>query len=296
MELIAFVSDFHFGRRTAGWNAKRAQSTLQRISSQISDLAVAYKANRIHILFLGDIMDGESVYPNQAYELELTGFEQVYEGAYLFSEHFVKPISAIAPVSLDGVPGNHAYLRFAYKKTNLDAFFYATLTQLLRESGVRFHSSFFQRGKNDALEVKVATCGQFKVLIGHGHFLKSVADIPIYGAQRRVLSWISAYEEVGVKFHLAAFANFHRFAFFAVAGGKFVLFNGCMLAHDEYSLTRYGHHGDRLWAALIVDGKKILSLHLLTDQTLGKDRLPRIAIPVTEKPDRNTRKQGLQSP
>jgi len=296
MELIVFVSDFHFGRKTAGWNTKRAQSTLHRIANQISALAAATKANRIHILFLGDIMDGECVYPNQAYELELTGFEQVYDGARLFAEHFIRPIAAVAQVHLDGVPGNHAYLRFAYKKTNLDAFFYATLVQLLREANVRFDSSFFQRGKNDALEIKVATCSQLKFLIGHGHFLRSVVDIPFTSAQRRVLSWLASYTQAGIQFQLAAFANFHRFAFFAISGGKYILFNGCMLAHDEYSLTRYGHHGDRLWAAVVVDGKKLLALHLLTDQTLEKDRLPKMAVPVTEKPDRNTRKQPLQLP
>jgi hypothetical protein len=33
-------------------------------------------------------MDGEAVYPEQAYELELLGFEQVYEGAHIFSKTF----------------------------------------------------------------------------------------------------------------------------------------------------------------------------------------------------------------
>jgi hypothetical protein len=291
MDLLLFASDFHYGRRTAGWNSRKAAACLQRITKQASKIAADIRANRIFVLFLGDIVDGESVYPEQAYDLELVGFEQVYEGAELFAEHFIRPLAAIAPVHLDGVPGNHSYLRFAHKKTNLDALFYATLVQFLKEGNVRFTSSFFQRGKNDALEVKMTVCNQVRVLIGHGHFIRTVAEIPFAGAQRRVLSWLSTYAANNMQFQVAAFGHFHRLAFFAVPGNKFVLFNGCMLAHDEFSLTRYGHHGDRVWAALVFEGKNLLSLHLLADQEIQKDSSLRMAAPVKEVSDLRTQKR-----
>lgn len=267
MDLIIFASDFHFGRKTSGWNFKRAQSTLATLSKQACQIASENSVGRIFVLFLGDIMDGESVYPEQNYELELLGFEQVYEGAHLFAGHFIAPLTAVAPVHLDGVAGNHAYLRFAHRKTNLDYFFYAELENKLREMKVRVTSSFWHRKADDALEVKVVNCGSAGVLIGHGHFLRGVVETPFAGAQRRVMSWLISRR---LSFEIAAFGHFHRFAFYSVPGGKFVLFNGCMLAHDEFSLTRFGHHGDRLWAALLVQRKRILEMFFLRDEKLEK--------------------------
>jgi hypothetical protein len=250
----------------------------------------------VFILFLGDIMDGEAVYPEQAYELELLGFEQVYEGAHIFLENFLIPLASVCRLTIDGVPGNHAYLRVAHRKTNLDAFFYATVEQGLRERRVKVHSRFFNREFNDSLEVKLSRCGKFNVLIGHGHFLRSVAEIPATSAQRRVLAWFSSYSAAGVSIDLAAFGHFHRFSLFAVPGGRWILLNGCMLAYDEYGLTRYGNHGDRVWCALVVEHKKLLAVHPITDERLNSNRKPKIASPWREMdPSEVQRRQNNQA-
>jgi hypothetical protein len=282
MELLFFVSDFHFGRRTAGWDAKTASQTLTTIASKVQSLIQTYKPENLFILFLGDIVDGEAVYPEQAYELELLGFEQVYEGAHIFLDNFLIPLAESVKLTIDGVPGNHAYLRVAHKKTNLDAFFYAAVEQGLRERRVKVCSRFFAREFNDSLEMKLSRCGRFNVLIGHGHFLRSATEIPATAALRRVLAWCSSYSTAGASIDLAAFGHFHRFSLFAVPGGRWILLNGCMLAYDEYGLTRYGNHGDRVWCALVVDHKKLIAVHPITDERLTANRKPRIASPWQE--------------
>jgi len=291
MELLFFVSDFHFGRRTALWNAKTASRTLSTITKKLHKIIEAYKPSDLYLLFLGDIIDGESVYPEQAYELELIGFEQVYEGAYIFLNNFIIPLANDCRLTIDGVPGNHAYLRLAHKKTNLDAFFYAAIEQGLREKRIKVQSRFFTRGPNDSLEVKLTKCGKFNVLIGHGHFLRSLNGIPASAAQRRVLSWISTYDAINAPIDLAAFGHFHRFSLFSVPGNRWILFNGCMLAYDEFGLTRYGSHGDRVWCALLIDGKQLLAVHPITDEKLSSSSTLRIANPWTEMlPDEGRRK------
>ena len=282
MELLFFVSDFHFGRRTAGWDTKTASRTLSTITKKLYNIIQTYKPNNLYAIFLGDIIDGEAVYPEQAYELELTGFEQVYEGAYVFLNNFLIPLASVCNLTIDGVPGNHAYLRVAHKKTNLDAFFYATVEQGLRERRVKVPSRFFARGLNDSLEVKLSACGKFNVLIGHGHFLRSIDGIPASSAQRRVLSWISTYGAMNASIDLAAFGHFHRFSLFAIPSGRWILFNGCLLAYDEFGLTRYGSHGDRVWCALVVDGKRLLAVHPITDERLSSAPKPKIANPWKE--------------
>jgi len=279
MELLFFVSDFHFGRRTAGWNTKAASRTLLTITKELHAIIQTYKPDNLFVMFLGDIIDGEAVYPEQAYELELLGFEQVYEGAYVFLENFLIPLASVCRLTIDGVPGNHAYLRVAHRKTNLDAFFYAAIEQGLRERQIKIQTRFFVREFNDSLEVKLSRCGKLNVLIGHGHFFRSITDVPFSSVQRRVLSWVSAYSASGITIDLAAFGHFHRFSLFAVPGGRWILLNGCMLAYDEYGLTRYGNHGDRVWCALVVDGKHLLAVYPVTDERLNQNRRPKIASP-----------------
>ncbi len=294
VELILFASDFHFGRKTAAWDVGKASATLSALAEQAVAIARSAKVDSIHLLFLGDIVDGESVYFEQAYELELQGFEQVYECARLFALNFLLPLSEIAPCHLDGVPGNHAYLRFTHRRTNLDSFFYRELERWAKSFKRRGTTTFWARMGLDALEIKVTRCGSVSVLIGHGHFFRSVADLPFAAAYRRVLAWTATRAKD--PFDIAAFGHFHRFAFFAVPGGKFVVFNGCMLAHDEYSLTRYGHPGDRVWAALLVDRKKILALHPLRDERLGRDRKEKVGGGVIEKRHDPAHRRPLPAP
>jgi hypothetical protein len=97
-----------------------------------------------------------------------------------------------------------------------------------------------------------------------------------------VLAWFSSYSAAGVSIDLAAFGHFHRFSLFAVPGGRWILLNGCMLAYDEYGLTRYGNHGDRVWCALVVEDKKLLAVHPITDERLNSNRKPKIASPWRE--------------
>lgn len=288
-----FVSDFHFGRRTAGWNYQRAVASIKRITEQVIRIASDVNPQTIRINFLGDIMDGEGVYLDQAYELELVGFEQVYEGSQVFLDAMIAPLSSCAQVAIDGVPGNHAYLRLSHKKTNLDSFFYAMLEQLIRERRLnsRVKTLFWNRKANETLEIKV-TGSNFKVLIGHGHFLKSVF-VPSQTVQSKILSWLATFNAAKSPFNMAAFGHFHRFAFMGLPGGTYLLFNGCMLLHDEFSLNRYGHHGDRIWACVVVENKRIVELKLLTDEKLQTGQQLR-TFPVLTKNSRSEQRHKLR--
>jgi DNA polymerase II small subunit/DNA polymerase delta subunit B len=88
MELLFFVSDFHFGRRTAGWDAKTASRTLTTIAGKVHSLVQTYKPDNVFVLFLGDIMDGEAVYPEQAYELDFSGSNRSMKALTYFSRIF----------------------------------------------------------------------------------------------------------------------------------------------------------------------------------------------------------------
>jgi hypothetical protein len=259
MELIVFLSDFHYGRKTAGWNPKTARNALHAITQQLLQLREDTDAEAIHLLFLGDIMDGECVYPEQAYELELAGFDQVMDGAMVFFDALIEPLAHVCPITMDGVPGNHAYLRWAHRKTNLDAFFYGVLEQKIKERRLRtVRSAFFQRTRQDALELKLAECGQVRCLIGHGHFLRS-PSFPIVAITRRLSAWMTVFR----KFQVVAFGHYHRCGLIWIAPETLLVLNGCLLAHDEFSLTRYGSPGDRKWVVLVTDGQRVLTAHFL---------------------------------
>jgi len=128
------------------------------------------------------------------------------DGATVFFDALIEPLARVCPVTMDGVPGNHAYLRWAHRKTNLDAFFYGVLEQKIKERRLRtVRSAFFQRTRQDALELKLAECGQVRCLIGHGHFLRS-PSFPIVAITRRLSAWMAIFR----KFQVVAFGHYHR--------------------------------------------------------------------------------------
>jgi len=262
-KILFFVSDMHYGRRTAGWNVKQAAKTIQKFQNKLLAIIRSEKATAVGICFLGDILDGESVFPFQANEQEMVGLEQAFEGCELFWNNLIAPLSEHVDVHLDGVPGNHAFLKGAHPKTNLDTLLYRLLAERSKDNKRVFAKFGLQQ--TDTLEVKVTRMLNHDILIGHGHFLQARGGLPFQGTQVRVLQWLERWRQVraNVRVSIAAFGHFHRFSVFKVAG-TFVLFNGTALKHDEWAITRYGSDGDRIWAALIVSEKGVDRIELLT--------------------------------
>jgi hypothetical protein len=65
------------------------------------------------------------------------------------------------------------------------------------------------------------------------------------------------------KFQVVAFGHYHRCGLVWIAPETLLVLNGCLLAYDEFSLTRYGSPGDRKWVVLVTDGQRVLTAHFL---------------------------------
>jgi len=248
-KLVFFISDMHYGRKTARWDTSRASALLSRVRQTLSDIIESERCDAIGICFLGDILDGESVFRFQASEQELVGSEQAFGAVQLFWDNLIAPLAEQVEVRLDGVPGNHAFLKGAHPKTNLDTFLYKLLAQRHHERVI----PQFDTTEADTLEVKLSKMFGRGILIGHGHFLRSRNGLPFVGAQLRVLQWLQRWRKIekSIPIVAAAFGHFHRFGCFSVSD-TLVVFNGTALDHDEWSITRFGGDGDRIWTALLI--------------------------------------------
>lgn len=267
-KLVFFISDMHYGRRTARWNTNKASSLLSRVCKTLSEIAKSERCDAVGICFLGDILDGESVFPFQANEQELVGLEQAFGAMQLFWDNLIAPLAEQVEVRLDGVPGNHAFLRGAHPRTNLDTLLYRLLTQKNHKRVV--HQ--FYAAETDTLEVKLSKMFGHGILIGHGHFLRTRNGLPFVGTQLRVLQWLQRWRKAqkSTSVTAAAFGHFHRFGCFTVSD-TLVVFNGTALDHDEWSITRYGSDGDRIWAALLIS-ERVEKLMMISLASGGKGK------------------------
>ena len=136
--------------------------------------------NKLVLKFLGDNVEGETIYRGQAFYIDINLFDQVFEGSVLVAQA-VRTLAAVFPkIECYGICGNHGRPGRKgehHAKTNFDRFFYAFLSMALKDQpNVKFYTS-------DG-PMMIVRHHQHQIAMIHGHEAKSWMGIPYYGLDR----------------------------------------------------------------------------------------------------------------
>lgn len=192
--VLCFISDIQLGEKverdsTSGlgyYNLEafyeRAERYYQAVIRLVEMHRTAANIRDLHVLFGGDIVEGTSIYPSQAFNIDILTVPQVIAAVKTFGEMLAR-FSAQLGVNIHvyGVPGNHG--RIARKGTepymnNMDALVYRMMElHLAKHDRIKWHlsDSWFQlfkiQGHLFAAE--------------HGDAVRGSLGIPLYGLMRR---------------------------------------------------------------------------------------------------------------
>lgn len=232
-DIILLISDFHVGAKTVSYDIRevpiRINNLIENCLDVLSLISNGVEIENIYLFFLGDIVNGEGVYPTQWYHSSATVTEQLREAVSGFSI-LVRILSEYCKkLVICGVRGNHGRTgRFNAEESNYDIFFY-DLLHLACKDYAEFHIT-----KDFYMFEEVRG---YKYLLTHGDQIKMYQSIPHYGLVQSGMRW---YGSLG-PFDVMCVGHFHTI--YTGCWNQFqYIMNGTALTDDSFALEKLKMH------------------------------------------------------
>lgn len=262
-ECVLLISDVHVGRVTKSYNVDVFRARLRNLRDNF--LAVkriinrSYKLPVLNIFLLGDIIDGENVYPSQPYKQDLDADDAmdiaVNEFSMFISSLFGDGRGRFKKIRIWTAEGNHGRVgRRNSEKTNYDRIFYKRLAD-------RFDSS-------KKVDVNISTNWyNHAEIMGHGYLLfhgdaiYCYMNIPFYGiVQRSMRLKVGGLDEY---FNVVCMGHFHNVGMLYWNDIR-ILMNGTFLTDDDFSQKRLGlKTATKFWCFGVSDERPITWSYLI---------------------------------
>ena len=238
-----FMSDTHVGRLTDDYNEEVFRDMVREFERQVQHSRnIATKSRmrvrRRHLVFLGDMVDGESIYPRHAYELEFGIDEQVL----VFADAVGRMIRASDVVL--AVPGNHGRSR-KDGTGNWDRMLYLYLSEKYGGDGREFVLA-------DGYKMRWTGPYGERFYLSHPAFVRMYQNIPYYGIIQDAMR-----EYMLERFDYAVAGHFHTF-FKHYFNGVLIYGVGTFLRSDELSKNKGVRPANRFLYLLIGSGGRVI--------------------------------------
>ncbi len=182
--VVLNLNDVHIGRYPRELLQKKADylvsSALEIVEIQRGKATI----DELVINMVGDIVDGDGIFPNQPYEQKFHLMDQMFSvGLPVISGMINELSNHFKKVTLNCVYGNHGRVsRFTDPELNFDLIFYHIL-ELATKDNPRLNWNISKKW------YMIAKISKFGFLLTHGHFIKTWLNIPFYGIKEKGMRW-----------------------------------------------------------------------------------------------------------
>ena len=257
--IVAFVGDTHYGKKTDCYDEGKLYQALYRYYSQVASYSKYHKPHIITVL-LGDLVDGQSIFPQQPYVTTVQDPIDQVNGLFRIFRQITEELGDRLQFSgFLSVIGNHGRTsKFLPVETSWDRVFYERLSveQVLGPNLIG--ATFSQRLVVD-LTVKD---NHKRFFFHHGHFVRARSTIPYNGIRNKLTRLIAA-NKLNVDY--VVMGHFHILASMPV-GSTRVLLNGTSVCGDDYVFDM-GERESNEWYAIYIgeNSSTVLSIPLYED-------------------------------
>jgi hypothetical protein len=230
---LLHTTDWQLGKVTADYNMEMCEKRLDTLVQKTIDLTHIQRADHpveeIVVMFGGDMVEGITVFPGQAYEVEAHLFTQLFECARLIERIVLTLANHFRKVTVWCEYGNHGRIgrRGDVPYTdNIDRVAYRIAADRLKDNKrVEFHESENWH--------QIVTIGNYKALLFHGDEIKSFGgNTPAFGILRKVNAWATG---VVAPFNDAYHGHFHTPMTLTLANGGRVFGTGSPESENVYA-------------------------------------------------------------
>ena len=214
---VAVLSDWQLGKRTPSYDSAVCAERIDRFADKVISLTAIQRKDhpvrelRVHIL--GDIVEGEQIFPGQAHLIDSSLFEQTTEsGPTILISFLTRMLAHFDRVHVVAVIGNHG--RIGRKgdfnpQTNGDRMVYRNTQRILDgRPGFERLTWDIPSIPNERAWYAISRIGNYSALLIHGDQFRGTAGIPWYGLQKKAGGW--ALGAIDESFDDVDFGHFHQ--------------------------------------------------------------------------------------
>lgn len=247
---VAVLSDWQLAKVTPSYNTEICEERIELYGDKLVELVNIQRAhhpvNELRVWLIGDIVEGELIFPGQQYLIDASLYSQVtVDGPRILTNFLRKMLTEFQSIHITAVIGNHGALggrsrRDYNPESNADRMLYRIVQQLLaQETRITWD---IPDGANERNWYAVDTVGSKSVLLFHGDQIRGgFAGYPWYGFGKKVMGWgVGAVPE---HFDYAVCGHWHQPTSF-VLNTKMVYCNGSTESHNTYAMEQLAAVGN----------------------------------------------------
>lgn len=192
---VAVFADWQLGKVTATYNsdvlAKRIETYTEKMIEIVNIQRAHHNVDNLHVWLLGDIVEGEEIFPGQSHLLDAGLYRQVgIYGPEILSKFLTAALQNFKHVHVTGVIGNHGAVggrarRQHDPETNMDRLLYKIVQLIFKdEPRITFN---IPDGRGERSFYAVDTIGNYSSLLIHGDQMPS--PTAFHGYYKKVMGW-----------------------------------------------------------------------------------------------------------
>ena len=211
---VAVLADWQLAKVTPSYNSDMCEQRIEEYADKVIKLTNIQRADhpvrKLHIWALGDIVEGELIFPGQGHLIDSSLYRQVtIDGPRILGNFLRRMLSEFESVHFVGVIGNHGALggrarRDYDPETNADRMLYRIIQQIFAsEPRITWD---IPDGPHERNWYAVDKIGDYSTLLFHGDQIRSFGSQ--YGFMKKILGWKSG--AIDVDFDDAFMGHYHQ--------------------------------------------------------------------------------------
>jgi hypothetical protein len=216
---VVLVSDWQLGKRTPTYSTEVCERRIEALARKVRQITEVQRADHpvreLRVYLLGDLVEGELIFPGQAHRIDSSLFRQVVlDGPRILINFLRAMLAAFERVHVVGVIGNHGAIggrarREMHPESNADMMLYQiTKDRLAGEPRISWE---LPQPKGERAWYAVDKIGNYSFFLAHGDQMRGGTwGIPFYGFDRAISRWASGV--IPERFHGAAVGHWHKSA------------------------------------------------------------------------------------
>jgi hypothetical protein len=192
---VAVFADWQLGKVTPDYNSSVLEDRIELYTEKLFEITEIqrkhHNVDNLHVWLLGDIVEGEEIFPGQSHLIDSGLYRQVgINGPRVLSKFLYSALENFEHVHVTGVIGNHGSVGGRLRKlhdpeTNMDRLLYK-IVSLIFESNDRITFNI-PDGRGERNFYAIDEIGDYKTLLIHGDQLPAPSSISSY--KTKILSW-----------------------------------------------------------------------------------------------------------
>ena len=250
--MIVSMSDWHIGLKTDEFDYSIAINRTNEYARKILHYAKTFNINEVHVMGIGDLVNGAYMRPTQVAENEFTYSEQIVKATEIIFMFLQTLSSELNVVYLGAILGNHSRMYDKGKVLQDDS------AENIIDSTVK---SFIKMSNNKRITINDRKNDNFSISVNINNVdIKAVhGDLISKKSNEKLQKFISSDK---IFYNVLLYGHFHHTSYVEENHGRLALGSGCLQGNTDYS-KQLGYDSIASQTIVILEGETVIPIRVV---------------------------------